>query len=118
LIVFYPQEYQGRALANVASAPAKGGVTPIGRAFQKHAGNAQRAGTFTGEVTGNVTKNTEQGMNYLNQVLDNPNTTAVVRNTKAYGDVLDIRMPDDTGVRYSADGNTFIGFLEKYTPTK
>jgi len=27
-------------------------------------------------------------------------------------------MPDGTGVRYSVDGKTFIGFLEKYTPTK
>ena len=112
-----PSGVSSEELVSVASAPGKGGVTPIGRAYQKHAGNAQRAGTFTGEVTGNVTKNTEQGMNYLNQILDNPNTTAVVRNTKAYGDVLDIRMPDGTGVRYSADGSTFIGFLEKYTPT-
>ncbi|WP_085832445.1 hypothetical protein [Clostridium merdae] len=113
-----PSGITREGLTKVAGAPGKGGVTPIGRAFQKHAGNAQRAGTFTGEVTGNVAKNTEQGINYLNQVLDNPNSTAAVRNTKAYGDVLDVRMPDGTGVRYSADGKSFIGFLEKYTPTK
>ena len=41
--------------------------------------------------------------------------TYTVRNTKAFGDVLDVRLPDGTGARWSADGKTFIGFLEKYT---
>jgi hypothetical protein len=98
-----------------ATTPGKGGTSPVGRAFQKHAGNPSRAGTFTGEVSGNVAKNTQQGAQYLNDILGNSNSTFTVRNTKAYGDVLDVRLPDGTGARWSADGNTFIGFLEKYT---
>jgi hypothetical protein len=90
-------------LINSATIAGNGGVTPVGRAFQKHAGNAQRAGTFVGEVTGNATKNTEQGLKYLNDILNNQNSTYVIRNTKAHGDILDVRLPDGTGARWSAD---------------
>lgn len=90
-----------------------GNNTAVGRAFQKH---TIREGTaFTGEVTGNAAKNTAQGMSYLNKILSDPNATSVLRNTKAYGDVLDLRLPDGMGARWSADGETFIGFLEKFT---
>jgi hypothetical protein len=67
-------------------------------------------------VSGNAAINTQQGLRYLTDILDNPNSTRVIRSTKAYGEVLDIRLPDGTGVRFSYDGNTFIGFLERYTP--
>ena len=107
-----------QTLINSATIPGKGGVTPVGRAFQKHAGNPNRAGTFTGDVAGNAAKNTEQGTKYLNSILDNPNSIYTVRNTKAFGDVLDVRLPDGTGARWSADGKTFIMFLEKYTPIR
>jgi hypothetical protein len=102
-------------LMNAAKTQGNGGVTPVGRAFQKHAGDPSRAGTFSGEVTGNAAKNTQQGTQYLNDILGNPDSAFTVRNTKAYGDVLDVRLPDGTGARWSADGNTFIGFLERYT---
>jgi len=102
-------------LVNSATTPGKGGVSPVGRAYQKHAGNPNRAGTFTGEVSGNAMQNMQNGTKYLNDILNNPNSTYTVRNTKAFGDVLDVRLPDGTGARWSADGKTFIGFLEKYT---
>lgn len=87
--------------------------TAVGRAFQKH---SVRDGTaFVGETTGNPAKNTEQGLKYLNDILGNPNATQTVRNTKAYGDVLEVRLPDGMGARWSADGSKFIGFLERYT---
>lgn len=100
-------------LVNSATTPGKGCVTPVGRAFQKHAGNSSRAGIFTGEVTGNAAKNTEQGMKYVNEILSNPNSTYTINKTSAFGDVLDVRLPDGTGARWSADGKSFIGFLEK-----
>jgi hypothetical protein len=103
-------------LIDSATIIGSGGVTPVGRAFQKHAGNAQRAGAFIGEATGNATRNTEQGRIYLDKILNNQNSTYTVRNTIAYGDILDVRLPDGTGARWTADGKTFIGFLEKYTP--
>jgi hypothetical protein len=96
-----------------ATTPGAGGVTPVGRAFQKH---SHRGGSFTGNASGNVASNTQQGKHHLERIINNPNSTHTVRNTKAYGDVLDIRLPDGTGVRFSADGSKFIGFLEAFTP--
>jgi RHS repeat-associated protein len=102
-------------LMNSAIMPGQGGVSPVGRAFQKHAGNSNRAGTFAGDVSGNALKNTEQGARYLDGILNSPSSSFTVRNTKAYGQVLDVRLPDGTGARWSADGKTFIGFLERYS---
>lgn len=73
-------------LINSANSTVKGN-TAVGRAFRKH---AVREGTaFTGQTTGNPAKNTEQGMRYLNKILNDP-ATFTVRNTKAYGYVLDV----------------------------
>ena len=35
-------------------------------------------------IKGNILKNTYQGMNYLNQVIGNPNTQIVLKNNKLY----------------------------------
>lgn len=102
-------------LLAAATIPGKGGVTPVGRAFQKHGGNPNRAGTFVGEVSGNAGKNTEQGIKYLMDILSNPESSYTLRHTDVFGDILDVRLPDGTGARWSADGTRFIGFLEKYS---
>lgn len=34
---------------------------------------------------------------------------------KVFGDIIEIRMADGTGMRFSVDGSKFIGFLEKYS---
>jgi len=100
-------------LIDSAKYSLKGNNTAVGRAFQKH---AIREGTaFIGEITGNPIKNTEQGMYYLNKILNDTNATFIIRNTKAHGDVLDVRLLDGMGARWSADGKTFIGFLERFT---
>jgi hypothetical protein len=101
-------------LIDSATKTGKGGVSPVGRAFQKHAGNPSRAGTFTGEISGNVIKNTEQGAKYITDILNNPESSYNLRHTDIFGDILDVRLPDGTGARWSADGTRFIGFLEKY----
>ena len=56
-------------LVNSATTVGKGGVSQVGRAYQKHAGNPNRAGTFAGEVSGNAVQNTQNGTNYLNDIL-------------------------------------------------
>jgi len=98
------------SLVTTASRPGQGGVTPVGRAFQKH--NSRAGSAFTGTSSGNAAHNTQQGMTHLARILDNPNSTFIVRNTNAYGRVLDVRMPCGMGARWSADGTRFIGFLE------
>ena len=101
-------------LIKSANAIIKGNNTAAGRAFQKHA--TRDGSAFIGEITGNATKNTEQAINYINKIIKSPESTFIIRNTKSYGDVLDIRLPDGMGARWTSDGITFIGFLEKYTP--
>lgn len=87
--------------------------TAVERAFQKH---SVRDGTsFVGKITGNPAKNTKQGLKHLNDILGNPNATQTVRNKKAFGDVLEVRLTNGMGARWSADGSKFIGFLERYT---
>ncbi|MBU3131878.1 hypothetical protein KPL40_05385 [Clostridium gasigenes] len=66
-------------------------------------------------MTGNPTKNTNQAKEYLNEILNSDYATRTIRNNKAYGEVLDVRLPDGMGARWSDAGKKFIGFLEKYT---
>ncbi len=98
-------------LIESALASAKGGaVTAVGRAFQKH---STRTGTvFVGEITGNAAKNTEQGLAYINKILSDPSAKAVIKDTNAYGKILEVRIPNGPGARWSADGKNFIGFIE------
>jgi hypothetical protein len=100
-------------LINAAKAKVSGNNTAIGRAFQKHA--AREGTAFIGEITGNSARNTEQGMSYLEMILNDPDAIYTIRDTKAYGNILDVRMLDGLGARWSADGKTFIGLLERYT---
>jgi len=103
-------------LLRVATTPGRGGVTPVGRAYQKHhSSNPNRAGSFEGPVSGNAAQNTQHGTRYLNEILGNQNATFTTRNTNSHGRVLDVRLPDGTGAQWSADGRQFIMFLEKYT---
>jgi len=52
---------------------------------------------------------------YINKIIKSPDSTFVIRNTKAYGDVLDVRLLDGTGARCTFNGEIFIGFLERYS---
>ena len=100
-------------LIQSAKTTINGSNTAAGRAFQKHA--IRQGSAFVGEITGNAVKNTDQAMNYINQIIKSSESTFVVRNTKSYGEVLDIRLPDGMGARWTSDGKKFIGFLERYS---
>ncbi len=100
-------------LLNSAKVCIKGNNTAAGRAFQKHV--AREHSGFLGEITGNALKNTEQGMKYINKIIKSLDVKFIVRNKEPFGEILDVRLPDGMGARWSADGKTFIGFLEKYT---
>jgi hypothetical protein len=54
-------------------------------------------------------------MKYLNKILKDPSSVFTIRKTNAFGDVLDVRLPDGMCARWSADGKTVIGFLERYS---
>jgi hypothetical protein len=98
-------------LIDSAKVTVKGNNTAVGRAFQKH--SVREITSFTGDITGNAAKNTEQGINYINKILSDPNTTFTIRHTMAYGDVLDARLPNGMRARWTVDGKKFIGLLER-----
>ena len=99
-------------LVDAALAHVKGNTTSVGRSFQKHTVREQTA--CIGKITGNVSENTCQGFLYLEKIIESPSSTAVIKNTKAYGEVLDIRLPNGIGARWTSGGDKFIGFLESY----
>ncbi len=91
----------------------KNNNTAAGRAFQKHA--IRKGSVFKGEITGNAQKNSEQAMNYIKKILNSSESTFNIRDTRVYGRILDIRLPNGMGARWTANGKIFIGFLENYT---
>ena len=96
-------------LLKAASAPSKGGLTAVGRALQKH---GSRAGSIYPKATGNAASINAQGQSVLKGILNNPNATTVTRHHARFGNIMDIRVPGGQGARFSADGKTFLHFLE------
>lgn len=97
-----------------ATQPGQGGVTPAGRALQKHASRSGSA--FTG-ASGNARANTETALRYLREILENPERSVATSSHKTFGEVLKVRLPNGQGAWFKVDGE-FIGFLEPHTPKK
>jgi len=95
-------------LAQAAAAADKGDLSVAGRALQKH-GN--RDGSAFPSAQGNPVAINEQAQQVVNEILNDPATTATQRNTGRFGQVTDIVAPDGRGLRYDANGK-LIGFLE------
>lgn len=96
-------------LINSVTKPDGKRNTAVGRAFQKHSNRPGSA--FPGELSGNPVKNTEQGLGFIQGFLNHPEATWTTKTTKAFGDVLEVRLPSSQGARWTADGSKFIGFL-------
>lgn len=82
---------------------------PSGRALQKH---GSRPGSMFPKATGNASSINSQGATVLKGILKNPNATSVVRHHARFGWVLEYKLPNGSGARFSKDGKTFIGFIE------
>lgn len=83
-------------------------LTKAGRALVKH---SYRPNSVFQRPVGNAEKINEQGQKILESILNHPDRTAVITNTKRLGDTVDIQAPGIGGVRYSLTGE-MIGFLE------
>jgi len=75
--------------------------------LQKH-GN--REGSTFPSAQGNPGTVNEQAQQIVQEILNDPATTAVQRNTGRFGQVTDIVAPDGRGLRYDANGK-LIGFF-------
>lgn len=106
------QETKDQWLAGALEA-RQGGVTPVGRALQKH---AARPGSFFTGATGNAQSNTALGEQYLKEILANPDSVVSYHEHPIFGKVVKIRQPDGHGAWFKETGE-FIGFLERYNTT-
>lgn len=86
----------------------RGGLTRAGRALDKHGG---RPGSFFPKAMGNPANKNMQGQFHLDDILTHPHSVVNERFMPKYGNIIDIKIPNNRGVRYSQNGD-FIMFLE------
>ena len=98
----------------MATTANKAGLSPVGRAIQKHTGR-EITGFAVGK-TGHAATNSTNGAKFLEELLTNPNSSYAVKNHAVHGQVLNVRLPNGLGAQWTADGQKFIGLLEAYTP--
>ncbi|HTN06242.1 RHS repeat-associated core domain-containing protein [Agriterribacter sp.] len=96
-------------LLNAGKVIDRGDLTAVGRALQKHGSSA---GSVFPKVTGNSVSINAQGEAVLKDIITNPSVTTVTRHHARFGNILEYKLPSGQGERFSADGNTFIGFIE------
>ena len=91
------------------SSDRSGELTSAGRALQKHGG---RDSSAFPTAKGNPAAINEQGQTIVDQILNDPGSTVIQRNTGRFGDVIDITAPDGRGLRYSVDGNFITALVQ------
>ena len=86
-----------------------GELTKAGRALSKH---ANRTGSqFSLPMRGSPADINKAAHGIVDEILTNPRTLAVLRNTGRFGKTLEFWSPDGRELRYYMNGS-FIGFLE------
>ncbi len=96
-------------LLNAANVVDRGGLTLAGRALQKHGG---RTNSLFPKAIGNPQAINEQASSIVNDILNNPEHTQIIRHHARFGDVVEIYAPNGQGLRYDSKNN-FVGFIEK-----
>ncbi len=86
----------------------KNGLTAAGRNLQKH---GSRAGSVFPKAIGNVEQINAQGNKVLNSIINHPNVSIINRHHARFGNIMEYKTPIG-GARFSADGKSFIGFIE------
>jgi len=92
--------------------PGKGGTSRAGSSFQSHAFGSNRSGIYYGKETGDAKQNTLQAAHFLNTILNSKGADIRMYNHPAYGDIIEIQLPNRLGARWKNNGNFFIGFIE------
>lgn len=105
-----PNSTTPETLRDAGQATDKGGFTKAGRAYQKH---GSRNPSRWGAPTGKPEAVNEMGQRHLDQIIDAPDTQWTTRHHARFGDILEGRLADGRGARWSIDGQTFYGFLEE-----
>jgi len=100
---------QGELLTNATRSIGRGGLSPVGRAIQKH---AARPDSFF-QAGRSAAENTAFGERFLASVLETGNVSR--SSHSVFGSIMDVRLPSGAGARFSEAGD-FIGLLERFSP--
>ncbi len=95
-------------LSEAGKAADRAGFTRAGRGLMKH---GYRDGCVFPKPTGTPAQINEQGQKMLESILNHPEKQVIQKNTKNFGEVIDIHVPGIGGVRFNSSGE-MIGFLE------
>jgi hypothetical protein len=95
-------------LSEAGKAVDRAGFTRAGRGLMKH---GYRDGSVFPKPTGTPAQINEQGQKMLESILNHPEKQVIQKNTKNFGEVIDIHVPGIGGVRFNSSGE-MIGFLE------
>ena len=96
------------ALSKAGQVMDRKGLTKAGHALHKHGG---RPVTVFRKAMGNEINKNLQGHFHIDDILTHPNNITRSHHHPKYGNVIDVKIPNDRGIRYSCDGN-FIMLLE------
>jgi hypothetical protein len=86
----------------------RNGLTKAGRSLQKHADRGSTKFTYSSKIPQDLNN---QGLKITEEILDDPNTTSILKQSSKYGDIVDIRDSKGRGIRYRYDYE-FMGFLD------
>ena len=96
-------------LLDAANVLDRNGLTVVGRALQKH---GSRSGTSFPRATGSPTAINSQGEKFLKEIITNPSVSTNARHHARFGNILEYKLPNGQGARFSSDGSKFLGFIE------
>lgn len=86
-------------------------ISIVARAWEKHVG--RKKDSIFGEIKGNVTQKKEKVEKLINYIINHKTWWNIFFHYK-HGLVYEIRVQNGQGLRWSADGKKFIGFLEDF----
>ena len=97
------------SLFNAGNILNKNGLSAFGRALQKH---GSRAGSKFPQAKGNPAAMNAQGESVFRDILNNPDVRTITRHHARFGNILEYKLPNGMGARFSRDLNKFFGFIE------
>ena len=97
-------------LLKAGAALDRNGLTRVRRSLQK---KGSRVATRFPTASGSAAQMNEQRLNVLNAILTDPDSRSTVKPTASFGQVIEMVAPNGQGARYTSDGKTFIGFINK-----
>ena len=98
-----------RILSKAGEEPFRNDLTRAGHSFQEH-GN--RTSGIWEKPKGNPEELSKRGQDNLDHIINAKDTQWVARHHVRFGNIVEGRLPDGRGARWSADGKKFHGFLD------